>query len=63
MVWIKSEGSLLETSFFLREFSLCSSQASTDWVRPTHTEVGTLLYPEFTILTLISSKNTLQIDT
>ena len=37
-------------------------KASTDWMRPTHTMEGTLLYPKSTILMLISSKNTLQID-
>ena len=64
MVQIKPKCILLENFIFLREvglFILCRPSAS--WVWPTHIMVDNLPYSKLTDLKLISSKNTLQVDT
>lgn len=47
----QSEGNLLENPLLLREASLCAlSRPVSDWMKPTHTGKGNLLYSVFTKL-------------
>ena len=43
LVWMKSEGNLLEDSILMGEADLVLVWPSTDWTRPTQIMVGSLL--------------------
>lgn len=48
VVWIKSKGSLLNSSFLLREIDLFTLfRASVNLMRPTHIIEDSLIYPKF----------------